>query len=98
MFECSGGNAEYHLNEGDQIRQWMKGPGAKAVAEKMHEEGLQESAEPKLEKKLPPMKGSRQHVWLELAKGFVKNYRYYYAYLETLRIRANPNKVRLWGW
>ena len=92
LFEQHGKNSEYYLNESDQIREWLKTASAVAVAKAMHEAGLQDTPKPKLQK-LPPMKGSRQHVWLELAFWVLRNYRYYYAYLEQLRIRANANKL-----
>ena len=92
LFTPHGKNGEYYLNESDQILQWMGTTGAKEVAEQMHKEGLQESTEPKLEP-LPAMKGSRQHVWLEMSYALVRNYRYYYAYIEQLRIRTQANKL-----
>ena len=92
LFEQHGKNSEYYLNEGDQILEWMKTPEAAAVAKMMYTVGLQDTNKPKLHP-LPPMKGSRQHVWIELAYWVVLNYRYYYAYLEQLRIRSNPNKL-----
>ena len=42
---------------------------------------------------LPAIKGSRMHVYLELAAAVSRNRPYYLTYLSELRVEANPNKL-----
>ena len=84
LFASHGDSGDYHLNEYEALVAFVAKENVARVAK---------GAEPWVLENLPSYKGSRMHIMLELAEAIVRNRPIYLAYLSTVRVCSNENKL-----